>query len=79
MDGSGQSFIINNKPFDGNIFVELTNFFSIPDQSNGIVEKVYQFIVKDTLLEDLRDVETLPPINDISVLLGEIEISKQST
>lgn len=65
-----------NKPFDGNIFTELNNFFSIPDQANGIMEKVYQFIVKDTLLEDLRDIEVLPPINDISVLLGEIEINK---
>lgn len=62
-----------NKPFDGNIFIELTNFFSVPDQANGIMEKVYQFTIKDTLLEDLRNTDTITPIASIDATLGEIE------
>ena len=61
-------------PPDGNIFLELSNFFNQPDTDKGIIEKVYQFTVKDTLLSELFNVvDTITPISDISVLIDNMK------
>ena len=57
-------------PFDGNIYVEASNFYNVPDNDRGLIEKVYQFIIKDTLLQTNQNTTELPVIADISVLLN---------
>jgi len=71
-------YIYDLKPFDGNIYIQLSNFFSLPDTDKGIMEKVYQFMVKDTILNELfiPTGEIISPIKDISLLLSEIELLK---
>jgi hypothetical protein len=55
--------------FSGNIFLELVNFFDIPNTEVGIMEKIYQFVIEDTLVyEDTKPLD-LVPIKDISVLV----------
>ena len=56
--------------FSGNIFLEVGNFFDYPNTTLGILEKVYEFRVYDTIIGEKEDVD-LPwvPITDISVLL----------
>lgn len=56
--------------FSGNIFLEVTNFYDRPVLSDGVIEKIYEFIVYDCLIGDRADIPTdLAPITDISVLL----------
>lgn len=61
----------------GNIFIDQVNFFDNPDVDNGILEKVYQFQVTDSLiLEYPEDTENensniIPFITDISAVLGK--------
>lgn len=64
-----------NKPFTGNIFIILSNFFNLNDNDKGIIEKVYQFTIMDTVLEELfiPTGETHVPIKDISILLNELD------
>ena len=57
--------------FSGNIFIELVNFFDIPDNEFGLLEKVYQFVIQDCLLEERTEPADLVPIKDISVTLEE--------
>lgn len=58
-------------PFDGNIFLEVANFYDIPDTDKGIMEKVYEFNVKDSILTELinKSEDTISPIKVIEVLL----------
>ena len=56
--------------FSGNIFIELINFYDQPTQEVGIMEKVYEFLVLDTLVGEKENVPIdWVPIKDISVLL----------
>lgn len=55
--------------FSGNIFLELVNFFDIPVLDVGIMEKVYQFVIQDCLIEEKTTVADLVPIKDITLLL----------
>lgn len=55
--------------FSGNIFLELVNFYDIPNNSEGILEKNYEFIVYDCLLGDKVEKADIVPITDISVIL----------
>lgn len=69
-------YTFDEVPFEGNIFIMVSNFYSNPDTDKGIMEKVYQFTVKDTILEELF-IETgdiIPPIQDISLLLNEMSL-----
>lgn len=54
----------------GNIFIEVGNFFDLPNTTLGLMEKVYEFRVYDTLIVEVEDnpVDWVP-INDISVVL----------
>lgn len=70
--------------FTGNIFMEVTNFYDRPVFSDGIMEKVYEFIIYDCIIGERDNIPTdLVPIRDISLLLenyGEeplIEISSK--
>lgn len=60
---------LETKPFDGNIYVEINNFYDMPDTDKGIIEKVYQFTIKDTLLSQVDLPEPISPINSIELLL----------
>lgn len=57
--------------FSGNIFLELVNFFDIPDNEFGLLEKVYQFVIQDCLLEERTSPTDIVPIKSISLLLEE--------
>ena len=67
--------------FTGNIFIELVNFFDKPNENVGILEKIYEFIVMDSLIEERTTVTDLVPITDISLLLADynetIEVSNK--
>ena len=56
--------------FSGNIFLEVVNFFDLPELDQGFIEKIYQFVVHDTLVPQKPDV-TLDwvPITDIQALI----------
>lgn len=60
---------MDKAPFDGNIYVEIANFYDRPNTDKGIMEKVYQFTIKDTLLSESEIPEPIVPINAIEVLL----------
>lgn len=72
--------------FTGNIFIQLVNFQDSNDLKDGIMEKVYQFEVQDTLISERTHIMDEPPIIDIVALLedydgtnkGEIHITKES-
>lgn len=56
----------------GNIFLELGNFFDYSNINLGILEKVYQFKIYDTLVGEVEDIQNdLVPINSIDVFLTE--------
>lgn len=56
--------------FSGNIFLEVGNFFDYPNTNLGLLEKVYEYKVYDTLLGELENVETdIVPITSIEVVL----------
>lgn len=57
--------------FSGNIFIELVNFFDTPDLDNGILEKVYQFVIQDCLLEEKEYPLYITPIKDILITLED--------
>lgn len=68
--------------FSGNIFVELTNFFDTPDLDNGLLEKVYQFVIQDCLLEEKTSPTDIAPIKDILITLEDfgydlLEVKKE--
>lgn len=56
----------------GNIFLELVNFFDRPNLDSGLIEKIYEFEVYDSLLppDDSME-EDVPPIIDISLFLND--------
>jgi len=66
---------LESKPFDGNIFIYVSNYFSSDDVDKGINEDVYQFMIKDTLINDLETIDVVPPLTDISILIENIELS----
>lgn len=57
--------------FSGNIFVELINFFDIPNLELGLMEKVYEFLIQDTLVLEKAQESYLVPIVDINLLLAD--------
>ena len=61
---------LDNKPFDGNIFIMLSNYMSGDDYGQGQIEKVYQFTVKDTILEAMPVVDNVVPMVDISYIIS---------
>lgn len=67
---------------DGNLFIELTNYYDHPDLEHGLLEKVYTYLVKDGILEQVTHPDdpnyTLVPIKDISVLMGLEETSESN-
>lgn len=57
-------------PFDGNIYIEIANFFDLPNTEKGIIEKVYQFNVKDSLIAyENKLPDPIVPINAIQLLM----------
>ena len=60
----------------GNLFLEIGNFYDYPDDSHGLLEKVYTYIVRDGIVPqtDLED-HIIAPIQDISVLIGAYGLS----
>lgn len=67
--------------FSGNIFLELVNFFDIPNLDFGLLEKVYQFVIQDCVINETTEKADLVPITDITLLLENygynlIEVSK---
>lgn len=62
---------LDKVPFDGNIFIEISNFYDMPNTDKGIMEKVYQFTIKDSILDISTPQEgPFTPINYMEVLLG---------
>ena len=66
--------LLHNIAPTGNLFIEIGNYYDHPDESHGLLEKVYQYTCKDGILpEKLAEEGELVPIQDISVLMGLIE------
>lgn len=61
--------------FSGNIFIENVNFYDSPNNQMGILEKVYQYVVKDCLLENNNPGTEITPIKNIEVLAKEFGYS----
>lgn len=57
----------------GNLFLEIGNFYDYPDDSHGLLEKVYTYTVKDGIIPFDDIGEPISPIKDISVLIGHYE------
>ncbi len=64
-------YIYSNKPFDGNIFMVLSNFYKNDNVNEGLMERVYQFTIKDTLLEEPKVIDNVVPINYVEVLINK--------
>lgn len=64
-------YIYDQAPFDGNIYIQLANFYDLPRLDKGVMEKVYQYEIKDTLIDHHKCpvIEPIVPITDISLLL----------
>ena len=60
--------------FSGNIFIEVGNFYDYPNTTLGLLEKVYQYKVYDSILGEHQDVSTVPSIVDIQVVLEKYGI-----
>lgn len=60
-------------PFDGNIYLEVSNFYDMPDTDKGIMEKVYEFEIKDSILTDFikESEDPISPIKAIELLYKE--------
>lgn len=56
---------------EGNIYLELVNFARLAEGDTGIMENVYSFEIRDTLLEEVQQVDEVSPIKDISILLED--------
>ena len=68
-------------PAEGNIFIELGNFFDVPNNNLGLLEKVYEFRVYDTLvgLNDNLQVD-MPEIISIEAIINnaiDFEVNKE--
>ena len=58
--------------FSGNIFLEVGNFFDYPNDTLGLLEKVYEFRVYDTLVGEKEDLPVdWVHITDIGLLLDK--------
>ena len=54
----------------GNIFIEVGNFFDYPNVNLGLLEKVYEYRIYDTLIGEKEDIITdLVPMTSVTVLL----------
>ena len=54
----------------GNIFIEVGNFFDYPNVNAGLLEKVYEYRIYDTLIGEKEDVITdIVPMTSVTVLL----------
>lgn len=61
----------------GNIFLEVGNFFDLPNTTLGLMEKVYEFRVYDTIIGEVEDKPVnWVPISDISVVVEKYQESK---
>lgn len=74
-------YYIKEMPADGNIFIELGNFFDVPNNNLGLLEKVYEFRVYDTLvgLNDNLQVD-MPEIISIEAIINnaiDLEVNKE--
>lgn len=65
--------------FSGNIFLELVNFFDTPNLEVGIMEKIYQFVVEDTLAYENTEPLDWVPITDISAVIEAYDGSFSNT
>lgn len=63
--------------FSGNIFLEVGNFFDLPNTTIGLMEKVYEFRIYDTLIGEVenKSIDWIP-IKDISMVLEKYRESR---
>ena len=54
----------------GNLFIEIGNYYDMPDITHGMLEKVYSYQVKDGFLLEKSTLDVIQPINDISAILN---------
>ena len=59
----------------GNIFINLLNFYDSPAYAVSLMEKVYEFVVEDTLIGENETDIKVPPLRDISVLMDKYDTS----
>ena len=70
--GYVKPYNIKDMPPEGNILIELGNFFDVPNNNLGLLEKVYEFRVYDTLvgLDDTLQTD-IPEIISIEAILND--------
>ena len=57
--------------FTGNIFIEAVNYYDSPNLQVGLLEKVYEYVIEDNLLENTSATPAeLPEIKDISAIIN---------
>lgn len=72
-------YLYDKAPFDGNIFIQWVNFMNIPQTDKGLIEKVYVWEVKDTLLRVPRDAGFDVPITEIHMdIMDEEKVNRGS-
>lgn len=74
--GYVKPYNLEEVPFDGNIFLEISNFYDLPNTDKGIMEKVYEYTVKDSILEELISElpEPIVPIDSMEILLSSSSV-----
>lgn len=68
-------YYLQEKPSAGNIFILLTNFLEQDIMNKGIIEKIYQYTIKDTLLSEPPVIDTVVPMTDISFYISDLKNS----
>ena len=57
---------------DGNVYLEVSNYYDHNDQEHGLLEKVYSYTCYDSYIEETEntDVGPITPIKDISAIIS---------
>ena len=57
---------------DGNVYLEVSNYYDHNDQEHGLLEKVYSYTCYDSYIEETENTEVGPitPIKDISAIIS---------
>lgn len=55
---------------EGNIYIEVGNWYDMPNVEHGILEKIYSYSAEDSIVDELLTEIDIVPINDITLLLG---------
>lgn len=61
--------------FSGNIFIEVGNFYDYPNDTLGLLEKVYQYKIFDSIIGEKLNTASMPEITNIEVVLEKYDLN----